>query len=712
MQVVVHETAGLDRQAIPIRFGLPLNPGVVSHPWQLFDGDRTIPTQSTVLGLHPDGSPANLRVDALLDSIRGNARKTLTLKAAVENPLPAPTPLKVEFDDQGLNQLSFRNCDYLAGTSALPVVGISKSTTQVFAGPPRHRFKETIQPTIHSSKRMISGELVEEWQISGGVGVEDDFSFLTSLRIHKQIPRIDVHTRLRNRFGPRYLSHFAHTFQLTKPDAAEILTHDDQRFPHLVDVNLAAETLLSGWSQSGVRLTYPNDQDLVIATQDLSSYNDGMITLTNVGREQDTTECLLHRIEPVWHYRGITSHAPASHLHFHEGQTRSAHFSLYFGNRTETEHLLISGESGLEVWVEDLVDSRTVLSKGRIDHKPLLERTVERALGFVIPSGEYKGLLAGGRCHINHRLIEYGVNRADYAEYLLNHFLRTQNPSLLEKSRNYADAFVDIAIHRSEEMSDGWGAVRQRYRENLPDQVRSMRGPRLLFKLFDLTGETAYRDTAMEIGNYILKSFPDRFARQGGACRELAELFTRSGDTAYASKTFEILNAVRESQLPEGPWYEHYQEDGSSSVLDVHQAGLYTIVATEKPEMSSYNIIGILDAQKQLDITPWMDVVEKASDWMVTVQDDEGAWRFPKFDSDPQWGHGIFQDVLAMLLAYQTFQKPAYLDSADRAIAWAEKVWAEYGYIPSVTRQTPHQYLEASLTYFYGIEALSLRMEI
>ena len=618
----------------------------------------------------------------------------------------------MHLDDHGLTQLKFRDQDYLSGASGYPVVGLSDSSTQGSARAPRHRSRETHEPTIHSSELVETGKLVEEWRVTGQVGPEDAFSFVTTYLIHQQTPRIDVHTRLRNRFGPRYISHFAHAFQLTKPDRAEILARDDRSFDHLVDVNLAAETLLSGWSQSGVRLVYPGDRDLIIATEDFASYQDGMITLTNVGREQATTECMLHRIEPVWHYRGITSHAPTNHLHFHQGQTRSARFSLYFGDRNETEDLLISGESGVEVWVEDPGLNRTIIPALKSKLAPLLDRTVERALGFVIPSGEYKGLLAGGRCHVNHRLIEFGVNRADYAEYVLNHFVRTQNPALLKTARDYADAFVDISIHRSEESPEAWGAVRQRYRENLPDQVRSMRGPVFLLKMFDLTGNTAYRDTAKEIGNYVLKSFPDRFARQGGACRELAELFARTGDTEYESKAFEILDAVRDSQLPEGPWYEYYNEDGSAAVLDVHQAGLYTVEATAKPEMSSYNIIGILDARQHLDISQWMDVVEKAASWMVSVQDEEGAWRFPRFDSEPQWGHGIFQDVLAMLLAYRAFGKPAYLTAADRGIAWAEKVWDQFGYIPSVTGQTPHQYLEASLTYFFGIEALSLRQEI
>jgi hypothetical protein len=701
-EVAVHETAGLDRRDVPITFGVRVPLRQSDSNWQLTDGGQHLPTQSSSVDTAFDAH--TLRIDAILKSIRGNERKTLLLAPAPKSPSLNPHPYS-HLTQDGLDQLTVHGFQYLCEPSGYLIIGASGSGIAGSANAPQSRRRETIRPSSQSIELLSQGEVLEFWVLRGTIGDDDGFEFHTNIKIHKHHPRIDVHTRLRNRWGPRYISHFAHALHLTKPDHAEVLARD-LAFDHMVDVNLSAQTLRSGWSQSGVRLCYADNSDLVIMTQDFDTFDDGMMTLTNVGRDQDSTDLTVHRIEPVWHYRGITSHAPIRHLHFHEGQTRSASFSLIAGTRDQTEERLVATEDGLSVYVLDEPTAKVSNTAS------LLNRTLERALGFTVPAGEYQGLLAGGRCHINHRLIEFGVNRADYAEYLLRHFTRTGDPRLLQVVTSYADRFVDLSIHRSDQTPDTWGALRQRYRENLPDRVRSMRGTTFLLNLFDLTGDDRYHSAAFEIGRYLLKSFPDRFARQGGACRELATLYKRTSDESYLQKAHEILDEVARSQLPEGSWYEYYEPDVSTSTLDVHQAGLYTIEATEKPEMSSYNIIGILDSRQTLDLDPWLGMIEKACDWMVDVQDEEGAWRFPRYDSEPQWGHGIFQDVLAMLLAYMSFNKPAYLESADRGVAWAERIWDQHGYIPSVTHVTPHRYLEASLTYFYGIEALSIRSEL
>jgi len=705
-QVVVQESSGLDRTNIPIQFGVRIPASHLDRDWQLTDGQDHLPVQLSIVDADSGGQGARVSAYCVLPTVIGNERKQMTLRSSDAPPSTIDAPLDIQLSDAGLSHIQAGDQNFLTESSAYPIVGISDASIQGAASARQNQSRETTTPTGFEISRLQHGSLVDRWEVIGRVGPDDAFQYTTTLTVHKSIPRVDVQTRLRNTGCPAYLSHFGHAFHLNKPDRLEILARDDA-FEHLVDVNLAAATLQSGWTQSGIRLVYATGEDLILTTKDLSRRNDGMITATNVGRSQDRTDVVLHRIEPVWHYRGITSHAPTQHLHFHEGQTRSASFTLIVGDRDTSEEALIAVEDGVEAWVET---DRSIPAAS--PPPSLLNRLEERALGFVIPSGEYRGLLAGGRCHINHRLIEYGVNRVDYAEYLLRHFLRTGSTRILSTVISFADAFIDISIHRSDRDAESWGAVRQRYRENLPDRVRSMRGPRLLLTLADLTGDVRYRDTALEIGEYILKHFPDRFARQGGACRELATLFLETGDSRYKSKAHDILNEVSASQLPEGPWYEYYETDYSSSILDVHQAGLYTIEATEKPEMSSYNIVGILDSQPNIDISPWMPMVEKACDWMVAVQDDEGAWRFPRYDSNPQWGHGIFQDVLAMLLAYQAFGKPSYLDAADRGIAWAERVWDENGYIPSVTRQLPHSRLEASLTYFYGLEAIHLRAEV
>lgn len=701
-RVVVQETAGLDRSRVPISFGVPLPGGRETDGWCLVDGDSELPLQWRVVESHA-GRPRTLAFDALLPTLSGNERRILRLGPGSPSvPNLASAGCTVRFDDAGLSALTAGSDSCLL--SLTPTIG-----TPVVAAPgggPGHRQPETVQPSVSTADRLSTGPILDRWRVSGSIGDDDAFAFETRYRCWHHFPRVDVRMRLRNRGAPTWLTHVGHRLSTMPADAVEVLARD-LRFDHLVDVNLAADTLNAGWSYAGIRLTRSDRPDLTVASRDLVRFADGMITVTTTGREQDSLDVHLHRIEPVWHYRGITSHAPIRHLHFHEGQTRSASFSLFVGDRDDTESALVAAQDGVETWAEP--DGLPVISGS--PGPPLLERTLDRALGFVVTSGEYAGLIAGGRCHLNNRLIEPGVNRADYAEYLLNHFCRTGSPRLLSTVRDYADAFVDLSVHRSDRAPEAWGAVRQRYRENLPDPVRSMRGPRLLLDLFDLTGCERYHQAALEIAGYVLRAFPDRFARQGGTCRELAALYDRTGDDRYLRKTHEILDAVRASQLPDGPWYEYYEADGTAATLDVHQAGLYTVSATEKPEMTSYNLIGILDAAPYVDVTPWMDVVEKAADWMTAVQDDEGAWRFPRFDSDPQWGHGIFQDVLAMLLAYRALGKPDYLAAADRGIAWAERVWNRVGYIPSVTRVSPHDRLEASLTYFYGIEALSLRAE-
>ena len=695
--VVVHETAGLDRAQIPVRFGLELDDTNGSEGWQVYEGDDPVPSQITVT---TKGPHTHLAVYAVLPRIRGNEQRTLRIVQSPAHASPAPPrPLHVSVTNDGWTQLT-AGTPCFASPSACPVIGFSTPDIQGSASAPQHLRGETMAPTTCRAHHTVRGDLLDEWILSGDFA--DSFHYETRLTVHHAIARVDVHTRLRNGGAPAYLSHFGHRLHLALPESISVLARE-LSFGHLVDVNLASETIRSRWSQAGVRLTGLGD-DLTITSTDFATYDDGMITATTVGRSQDALDLTVHRIEPIWHYRGITSHAPTNHLHFHVGQTRSAAFSVTVGPPETTEASLLANEPGITVM--PVGDHPQTASSSARDH------VLERALRFVVPSGEYQGLIAGGRCHINHRLIEYGVNRADYAEYLLRHALRTGSSRLIDTVRAYADRFVDVAIHRADHAPDVWGAVRQRYRENLPDRVRSMRGPCLLLALYDLTAEENYWRTAFEIGDYVVSSFPHRFARQGGACRELAQLYARTGDAKYRDKAYEILDAVRDSQLASGPWFEYFEQDNTASTLDVHQAGRYTIEATEKPEMSSYNIIGVLDAAPQMDITPWLDTMERAADWMVETQDDEGAWRFPRYDSEPQWGHGIYQDVLAMLLAYRTYGKQAYLTAADRGIDWAQEILSSNGYIPSVTRQEPHQYLEASLTYFYGLEALSLREEL
>jgi len=502
----------------------------------------------------------------------------------------------------------------------------------------------------------------------------------------------------------RYLQTWGHELVLATPDRIAV-RGGGLAFDHLVDINLMSKALLDGCADGwpGLELCWA-DLHAVLVSDDFVRYGKGAVTASMLETREDLCHITLHRTEPFWQYRGTTSRYPIDHLLFLEGQRRAASFRLLFGQGgppdPATEPVPVPGVPA---------GPRTLAPGSRL--ASLKERVLERALTFIVPTGEHEGLIAGGYCHLNDQLIEHGVSRADYAEYLYREALRSGRDDLYDIVLNYARRFADTAIFRSERRPESHGAVRNRARENQPDPVRSMRGPTLLLALYEETGEEALHDTALEIGAYLLRAFPARFARQGAVARELATLHGYTGEVRYLDKLFEVMDEVQASQTPAGAWYEHYTEDRGAAEFNVYQASLFTRFATEKPEMSSYNIVGIIDAADRVDLARWNPMLEKACRWLLDCQDGEGAWRFPARNSPAQWGHGLFQDSLAMLRAHHYFGDDAYLEAADRSIAWAERTLDDHGYIPAITRPFPHSRLEASLTYFYGLEALSLRAE-
>ena len=745
-KVKVEETKGIKREKMPVSFGLVPPRGEVrdDQAWQVkTEKSEIIPAQWETRERHDDGSVKLVQLIFVCDQLGARRFREFDCIPVEKAATDAGGPSLIHETNKSF-EVRGDNVQFTVNRDGL-VAELTYRGKQLIGGPTNTTVAGVYQdiPSSHpgltmesASKRPVEGRLVEEIETVsvvengpvraiievGGLLVEPlhdsrPFEFTKRFTFYGEIDEIGVHCRLLNRFTPHYLKEWKSELVLKMPETAVVLGDEDREFPWLIDLNLGWSTLQTGWKHSGVELRYPDGISMAVVTDDFGKYRKGLVQLNGIDERMEEVRLGVNRIEPTWHYKGITSHHPIDNLLFLEGQRRASSFSILFSENSAPKRRLDTKDHG--VYVRPLARNGGVElpmanvqgSNGR-RWDSLKQRVIDRALSFVVDGGEYHGLLAGGRCHLNDVLMEFGVNRSDYAEYLFYEYKRSGNQRLLDVALEYGERYIDVSIFRSRARTEWSGAVRHRYSENKPDRVRSMRGPVFLCALYLETGRKEFKETALEIGDYILRMFPDTFARQGAVCRELAFLYYFTGDERFREKAYEVMAALKSFQLPVGAWYDAFAKDGRPLSVNEATAGVFISESALKPEMSSYNIVGLVDAARYLDVGPYMPMIEKAVDWVYEVQDEEGAWRFPNWNSESQWGHGIFQDVLAMLKGYELLGKQEYLEAADRGIGWAEKVWDATGYIPSVTKISPHKYLEASLTYFYGVEALSMRSEI
>ena len=86
---------------------------------------------------------------------------------------------------------------------------------------------------------------------------------------------------------------------------------------------------------------------------------------------------------------------------------------------------------------------------------------------------------------------------------------------------------------------------------------------------------------------------------------------------------------------------------------------------------------------------------------LVSVQSRPVVGAFPPTIA---WGvgAGAFQDGFS---GYVRFGDQRYLTAGTRVFSWAVQLLEERGYIPTVVGFWPYEQTEASLTYFYGLDA-------
>ena len=743
----VEETKGIKRGKIPVCFSIVPIKGEVrrDHEWSVTtETGEAATAQSTPREYYDDGSVKLTQISFVCDTLDAWETRGFDCVPQGQPGISGGDASLIHETDRGF-EVRGKNLNATVDGQGRVVNLIYRGkqiisepsfvcSVVVYEGIPSSRVGLTLES---ASKRRVEGSLeeavqcvrlIENGPVRGTIETSGQLveplhntrplEFTRCLTFYREVDEIGVECKLLNGSTARYLKEWKTQLVLQTPEVAVIHGDEARQFSSLVDLNLLWSTLQIGGKFAGVGLGYSDGIWVSVVSQDFGKYRTGMIQLNSVDERMEKSRIAVNRIEPTWHYKGITSHHPIDHLLFLEGQRRSSSLRVLFNDGQTPNQRPEGREDGVFVHPPD--DGRgeialpTANGQGSNGRRwdELKQKVIDRALGFVVDGGEYHGLISGGRCHINGVFIEHGVNRSEYAEYLLYEYKRSGDKRLFDIALEYAERFIDVSIFRSKERMEWSGAVRHRYSENKPDMVRSMRGPIFLIALYLETGRREFKDTALEIGNYILTMFPSTFARQGAVCRELAFLYYFTGDERFRDKAYEVMEAVKSYQLPGGAWYDAVDKEGKPASVNEVIAGVSTSISPVKPEMASYNIIGIIDAAKYMAIDPFIETIEKAATWLLEVQDEEGAWRFPTWSSDPQWGHGVFEDALAMLKAYEFFGKEEFLKSADSAISWAENVWDVTGYIPSVTSRSPYDYLEASLTYFYGIEALSLRSEM
>ena len=519
-------------------------------------------------------------------------------------------------------------------------------------------------------------------------------------------PLIEVeYARVRSLDGRITLTHWEHHLLLDSCDSVLFEALDEPRQVAVFDLVLGPG--------SGAEALAVRDRNwwLVLASSDLGNYREGAFSLRSDPERPGVHHFGLHRISPDWAYSGAI-HQSLESIDLPDGGALSASFTLEVQSQPPLPDALHPSEGGrynetpgspeAEVLYLHRPPPRDTVDK----NARLAERIREKIEFFTITGGRLHGLHWGGYCHINKRHLEAPVNRAEYAEYMLNEYVRSGDAWWLERVLEFARAHLDL-MYLTREPDPLHGGVRHRGTIHVVTPIRSCRTANLLLNLYAMTGDEVYRRAAIANGDYLLRHVVDAQARQAAACRELAALWRHTGEERFAQGARTVVDRVASYQETDGSWHQVYNPDGSVTERHKHEAGEYSVAAPRKPEMASYNIIGMLDMVTVLPYEPAEQAARRALDWLVSVQSEAGGWRFPAYNSVGLWGHGAFQDAHAMFLGYGQFGDQRYLTAGTRVFSWAVQLLEERGYIPTVVGFWPYEQTEASLSYFYGLEALA-----
>ena len=510
------------------------------------------------------------------------------------------------------------------------------------------------------------------------------------------------YVRLRNPGPAARLTHWEHHLGLHGLKAF-ILTGDDEPRPAPV-----FDLVLEAGAGTPALAAQDDEHWLVVDTADVAAYGQGALALRSDPETEGLHHLGLHRITPDRAYSGAL-HASCAPVVVDTGAALSFSFTLDLRDDPPTTGDLTAARCAAPLRRARPAD--ILVLHGASADDDLARRLRHKVASFTIESGHLAGLHYGGYDHLNHRYIEAPANCAEYGEYVLNEYFRSGDEWWLERALRFGRAHLDLMC-LSRPGDPDHGGVRPRGCTAQVDPVRSCRTAHLFLHLHGLTGDPAYLTAAQANGEYLMRRAVEAQVRQASACGELAALWYHTGGGQYGTAAKEIATRVAGLQAEDGSWHQWYDRDGAPGRRRQHEAAEYCDEAPVKPEMASCSIVGLLDMAEILACAEGVEAARRALDWMVSVQRHEGAWGFPGWNSPGLWGHGAFQDALAMFRGYQRFEDKRYLQAGRRAFDWAVETWDRIGYIPAVVGVWPHDQSEASLGYFYGLEAAALRREL
>lgn len=539
---------------------------------------------------------------------------------------------------------------------------------------------------------------------------------------HPRHPETPLAYEARFHLGPAPLLSVEYV-RLRNPGASVVLAHWEHHLP-LADVQgyaigdgeaivggaVGDLALEAGSGQTCIAVA-DGGQWLSVDSEDVAAYGQGALVLSGDPPPGAKPHLSLHRITPGRAYCGVLE-AAAVPVAVDRGAALSFSFTLDLSSeyRRDTasprrpaplrrdrpdEILLLHGAA-----VSDDVASDDVASR--------LRSKVE---AFTITDGPHAGLHHGGYDHLNGRFVETPGNRAECGEFLLNEYFRSDELWWLEGALRFGRAHLDLMYLVPPVEGDHGGARRQGGTGPV-SPLRSCRGAHLYLHLHALTGDPAYLTAARASGEYVLRHAAEPQVTLVGSCPQLAALWYHTGGGQFGTAARDLAVQVAARQNSDGSWHQWYDADGTPGRGPLRVAGEVLDQAPVQPQVVAECVVGLLDMVQIQASAEGIEAARRALDWLVSVQRDEGAWGFPSWDSSGLCGQGAFLAATAMFRGYQRFDDERYLQAGRRVFEWALKTWDDVGYIPAIVGRWPHDLAEASVVYFWGLEAAALWREL
>jgi len=487
--------------------------------------------------------------------------------------------------------------------------------------------------------------------------------------------------------------------------------------------NMTWRGLDDGW----VSWTLEGGASLTAWSGDFARNQNGIVRCHLRDPHRRRMKIIVGRVEPLWWYQDV-SHTPTP-LTINRGSWRRWELSLavHEGSRSP-RHVVAPWKAPLWAFAspEYYRAALTPWLEGTHRATPLWKSVAAKCREFVCKEPEYVGSLHGGWDSPNRCYLERGVSRGDFGEYLFNEFFRGGQGRFYRMAFDFGRIYRDIfcfTIPSATTGAEELGGARNRADEHSVCSIRSYRGAVLLAYMYHQTGDERYLDAVRQRADFHLANYPHQAGRLSMGTRDSAFMgwYLRRPDL-YAKAVENTLYSLNKHFDPQHGFFEYYDHsrtlpDGRYPVWP-RLAGwwnmrdfLYTDNAS--PEMTAYNIIGWygLTRLHRLDDATTVKI-GRVCQWFRDRQNRDGSWPYPHDTSKTRWGHGCFQDALAMICAYKMFGDMSYIRAVRKSFAFAESCMKKFGgRIPLLLGVLPHQETEDSLTYYYGLEALAFYEE-